>query len=59
MQGGSKGLIVNSRSLCAGTNKATVLMDGQNGKAFDSTPVVKAKCGGKKARKGKKGHKKG
>ncbi len=59
MQGGKKGLIVNSRNLCAATNKATVLMDGQNGKVFDSTPVVKAKCSGKKARKGKKGHKKG
>ncbi len=59
MQGGKKGLIVNSRNLCAQANKATVQMDGQNGKAYDSTPVVKAKCGGKKARKGKKGHKKG
>ncbi len=56
MQGGKKGLIVNSRNLCAATNKATVQMDGQNGKAFDSTPVVKAKCSGK-ARKGSK-HKK-
>ncbi|HWA53836.1 MAG TPA: hypothetical protein VG816_06650, partial [Solirubrobacterales bacterium] len=60
MQGGKKGLIVNSRNLCASTNKATVLMDGQNGKAWDTNPVVKAKCSGK-ARKGggKKGHKKG
>jgi hypothetical protein len=60
MQGGKKGLIVNSRNLCAGANKATVQMDGQNGKVWDSTPVVKAKCGGK-GRKGKKGkgHKKG
>jgi hypothetical protein len=57
MRGGKKGLIVNSRNLCAAANKATVQMDGQNGKAFDSTPVVKAKCGGK-APRGKKGHKK-
>ena len=55
MQGGKKGLIVNSRNLCAATNKATVQMDGQNGKAFDSTPVVKAKCGGKAKKHGKKG----
>jgi hypothetical protein len=54
MQGGRKGLIVNSRNLCAATNKATVLMDGQNGKVFDSSPVVKAKCGGKSGAKGKK-----
>jgi hypothetical protein len=52
MQGGKKGLIVNSRNLCAGTNKATVLMGGQNGKTFDSTPVVKAKCGAKKGKRG-------
>jgi hypothetical protein len=57
MQGGKKGLIVNSRNLCASTNKATVLMDGQNGRTNDFTPVVKAKCGGK-ARKGKRHHKK-
>jgi hypothetical protein len=54
MQGGKKGLIVNSRNLCASTNKATVQMDGQNGKTWDTNPVVKAKCGGKS----KKGHKK-
>ncbi|HWA53830.1 MAG TPA: hypothetical protein VG816_06620, partial [Solirubrobacterales bacterium] len=59
MQGGKKGLIVNSRNLCASTNKATVLMDGQNGKVYDTQPVVKAKCGGS-AKKGgkKKSHKK-
>jgi hypothetical protein len=59
MQGGRKGLIVNSRNLCAATNKATVLMDGQNGKVYDSSPVVKAKCGGKGRKGAKKGHKKG
>ncbi len=57
MQGGKKGLIVNSRNLCAAANKATVLMDGQNGKAWDTTPVVKAKCGGKGRKKAS--HKKG
>jgi hypothetical protein len=58
MQGGRKGLIVNSRNLCASANKATVQMDGQNGKAWDTTPVVKAKCSGK-GRKGKKSGAKG
>ncbi|HWA54431.1 MAG TPA: hypothetical protein VG816_09695, partial [Solirubrobacterales bacterium] len=59
MQGGKKGLIVNSRNLCAAPNKATVLMDGQNGKAWDTQPVVKAKCSGKAKKKhSKKGHKK-
>jgi hypothetical protein len=53
MQGGKKGLIVNSRDLCASTNRATVELIGQNGKRFDSRPVVRAlNCGGKG--KGKK-----
>jgi len=57
MQGGRKGLIVNSRNLCASTNRATVLMDGQNGKTHDTRPVVKAKCGGKgRKRRHRKGH---
>lgn len=47
MQGGKKGLIVNSRDLCASTNRATVKLIGQNGKRFDSRPVVRASCGGK------------
>jgi hypothetical protein len=48
MQGGKKGLIVNSRDLCASTNRATVKLIGQNGKRFDSRPVVRATgCGGK------------
>ena len=45
MKGGKKGLLVNSRNLCKGTNRATVLMDGQNGKAFDARPVLRNDCG--------------
>jgi hypothetical protein len=45
MQGGKKGLLVNSRDLCAGVNKATVQMDGQNGKVNDFRPAVKNGCG--------------
>jgi len=56
MQGGRKGLIVNSRNLCASTNRATVLMDGQNGKTHDTRPVVKARCGGKGRKRHRKGH---
>ena len=44
MQGGKKGLLVNSTNLCRSTNRATVRMDGQNGKAHDFRPVVKASC---------------
>lgn len=48
MQGGKKGLIVNSRDLCASVNRASVKLIGQNGKRFDSRPVVRATgCGGK------------
>ncbi len=50
MQGGRKGLLENSRNLCAGANRATVRFDGQNGKLADSRPVVGSSCG--KARKG-------
>lgn len=42
MQGGKKGLIVNSVNLCATKHRATVKLSGQNGKTFDSRPVVKA-----------------
>jgi hypothetical protein len=49
MQGGKKGLIVNSVNLCAAKHRAIVKMIGQNGKIFDSRPVVQATgCKGKK-----------
>ena len=44
MQGGKKGLFVNSRNLCAAKNRATVRLDGHNGKRFSPHPVVRAKC---------------
>ena len=50
MKGGRKGLLVNSRNLCAGENRAKVLIDAQNGKTADQGPVVQNSCG-KKARK--------
>jgi hypothetical protein len=53
MQGGKKGLLVNSRNLCKSVNKADVSLTGQNGKAADSTPVLSNSCK-KKARKGAK-----
>ncbi len=53
MQGGKKGLIVNSRNLCGATSKASVEFGGQNGKQFNANPVMQADCGGK--RKGKRG----
>jgi hypothetical protein len=44
MQGGTKGLLVNSTNICHGIHKATVLLDGQNGKTHDTEPVVRARC---------------
>ena len=55
MQGGRKGLLINSRNLCARTNRATVQMDGQNGKAHDFRPALKNDCKKKKKKKGKRG----
>jgi hypothetical protein len=47
MQGGKKGLIVNSTNLCKGTHKAIAEFTGQNGKVKNFRPAVGAKCGGK------------
>ena len=61
MQGGKKGLLENSKNLCASVNKADVKFTAQNGRTANSTPVLSNSC--KKAKKGKvkagkgKGHK--
>jgi hypothetical protein len=44
MKGGKKGLLENSRNLCAGVNRATVRMDAQSGRAHDFRPVLKNRC---------------
>jgi hypothetical protein len=54
MQGGKKGLLVNNRDLCKSVNRATVLFDGQNGKTYDTRPVVASSCGRDGKSKGKK-----
>jgi len=56
MQGAKKGLIVNSRNLCGGANKADVELEGQNGKAYEFKPKLKAKCGKSGHRKHGKHH---
>jgi hypothetical protein len=55
MQGGKKGLLVNSRNLCAAPSRAAVQMEGQNGKSADRRPLVKNSC---PKRAGKKSSKK-
>jgi hypothetical protein len=52
MQGGKKGLLVNSRNICNTTSKANVEMEAQNGRRADSNPVLRNGC--KKKKKGKK-----
>ncbi len=52
MQGGKKGLLVNSRNLCTAPNKAVIQMDGQNGKLSDTKPLLANSC--KKKSKSKK-----
>jgi hypothetical protein len=54
MQGGKKGLIVNSRNLCAGKNRAQVRLVGHNGKLHRARPLVKVQCGGKARKRGKR-----
>ncbi len=44
MQGGKKGLLVNSRNICAGVNRATAKFKAQDGDAYDSKPPLKAQC---------------
>jgi hypothetical protein len=47
MQGGKKGLIVNSTNLCASTNRATAKLTGQNGAIYEIHPKMQAECKGK------------
>jgi hypothetical protein len=51
MQGGKKGLLVNSRDLCKSTSKATAIFTAHNGRAATQRPVLRNSCK-KKARKG-------
>jgi hypothetical protein len=42
MQSGKKGLIVNSRHLCANPSRASARLSAQNGRRHDSNPQVRA-----------------
>jgi hypothetical protein len=44
MQGGKKGLLVNSTNLCKGTHRALAKLTGQNGKRHTFKPVLKSSC---------------
>jgi hypothetical protein len=52
MQGAKKGLIINSRDLCASTNRANAQFTGQNGKEFQARPELRpGGCAGKGRRR--------
>jgi hypothetical protein len=53
MQGGKKGLLVNSRDLCKSTSRATAKFTAQNGRRLTLRPVLRNSCK-KKAKKAKK-----
>jgi hypothetical protein len=57
MQGGKKGLLVNSENLCSSGAKthATVDLTAQNGKVYDTTPAVGNSCRATPHRKHKSG----
>jgi hypothetical protein len=55
MQGGRKGLIVNSRNLCSKASRAGVRFVGQNGKASNAKPALKADCSAKGKRRNHRG----
>jgi hypothetical protein len=44
MEGGKKGLIVNSENLCAKAHRAITKLTGQNGKRLTLRPTVKTAC---------------
>jgi hypothetical protein len=52
MEGGQKGLIVNSTNICVGTHRAEIALAAYNNKRSTVSPPVTAQCKGK--RKGKR-----
>jgi hypothetical protein len=44
MDGGVKGLLVNSRNLCAGAPRSTLRLRGQNGKRTSLHPLLRSDC---------------
>ena len=61
MQGGKKGLLVNSENICRKPQRAIADFTGQNGKVADFKPLIANSCkkkgSGHKPSKGKQGHK--
>lgn len=47
MEGGRKGLLINSTSLCVGTHRATAKLTAHSGRKLTLRPKLKASCQGK------------
>jgi hypothetical protein len=56
MEGGAKGLFVNSANLCAKTHRAKSVFIGQNGRRYETKPKMAVKCKGDKHKKAHKRH---
>jgi hypothetical protein len=54
MEGGQKGLIVNSTNICASVNRAEVKLSAQNGKSATLNAPVVGQCKGKGRKKAKR-----
>jgi hypothetical protein len=55
MQGGKKGLIINSRNLCARKSRANLKSTGHNGKLDTKNPVMRPQCKRRKAKRSSHG----
>jgi hypothetical protein len=53
MQGGKKGLLVNSENICKKPQRAIASLTAQNGKVSNTTPLIGNSCGKKKHKKHK------
>jgi hypothetical protein len=54
MQGGNKGLLINSANLCKSVNRATAKFSAQNGRRLNFKPVVQNSCKGAKRKQGRR-----
>jgi hypothetical protein len=55
MKGGKKGLLQNSKDICAKPYSAGVTFSAHNGAAYKATPKLQVRCKGGKKKSGKKG----
>lgn len=56
MQGGKKGLLVNSENICKKPQRATVHLVAQNGKVLNMNPLITNSCGKKSKKKSARKH---